>query len=512
MIRGPLAKRYEAARRALEGVDQAHALKFYDQLDDAQKEELLGQIEDIDWPEVARLVRSHVLEKPKFELPANLAPAPWYANVPKPGQKGKYEQARALGQELLREGKVAAFTVAGGQGTRLGWDAPKGTFPATPIRGLSLFASMSEYLRNAGQRFGRAIPWYIMTSPVNHAATRDYFKEQNHLGLGAENVRLFPQAMMPAIDMQTGKVLLETPSSLALSPNGHGGSLKALYTSGAIAEMLSRGIEQISYTQVDNPIVRVVDPVFLGLHAGDRCEMSSKMLPKAYPKEKLGNFCLVDGRMTVIEYSDLPDELAEQRLPDGALRFKAGSIAIHALRADFVESLNNKPGAGGSPCRSTGRRRRSLTLIWPPASRVEPKSNNAVKLETFVFDALPLCQRSIIYETDRLDEFAPIKNADGPHVSPRGGSGIPAASSKESGVDAASTAAPPVVDSPQSSKDRQTERAARWLEMSGVKVPRDAKGKPEAVIEISQLTAIYPEDLKSIKLPDAIERGEKTVL
>ncbi|MCX5662214.1 MAG: UDPGP type 1 family protein [Planctomycetota bacterium] len=476
--------RFVAAHAALAAVAQEHVLASFAALSDAQKAELLDQIDNVDWPEVARLVKSHVLAKPHFALPANVAPAPWYANVPPADQAGKYQQARKAGEELVRAGKVAAFTVAGGQGTRLGWNGPKGTFPATPVRNLSLFQSMGEYLLNAARRWGKPVPWYVMTSPANHQATTDYFTQNDFLGLGKENVKLFPQAMMPAIDMKTGKVLLESPASIALSPNGHGGSLKALYASGAIAEMKKRGIEQISYTQVDNPIVRIIDPLFLGLHALDRCEMSSKMLPKAYPKEKLGNFCLIDGRMTVIEYSDLPDELAEQRLPNGDLRFRAGSIAIHAIRVDFVESLNTRPGGFALPFHRAEKKVPHIDIVTKQP--VEPKSNNAVKLETFVFDALPLCERSIIYETDRLDEFAPIKNADQEGVAP--------------------------IDTPNTSKARQTLRAAGWLEKAGVKVARNAKGEPDAVIEISQLTAIYAEDLKKAKLPAKIDAGAKVVL
>ena len=185
--------------------------------------------------------------------------------------------------------------------------------------------------------------------------------------------------------------------------------------------MQSRGITQISYFQVDNPIVRCVDPTFIGVHDLDGAQMSSKMLPKAFPKEKLGNFCLIDGKMTVIEYSDLPDELAEQRLADGELRFRAGSIALHAIRVDFVETINKGSGSGGGQdARDTGfalpfhRAEKKIPCIdLDTGAPIKPSKPNAVKLETFVFDALPLTSTSIIYETDRLDEFAPIKQAEG---------------------------------------------------------------------------------------------------
>ncbi len=481
-----LQERYDAAHATLEKIGQGHVLKHYDSLDDAQRASLLDEIEGIDWPEVARLIETHVKQKPEFALPEHIEPAPWYPYEPTAELRSRYQRADALGEQLVREGKVAAFTVAGGQGTRLGWDGPKGTFPATPIRGLTLFACFAEYLQKVKAKYGVSVPWYVMTSPINDAPTREYFEAENYFGLDPADVMIFPQAMMPAIDMQTHRVLLESPQSLALSPNGHGGSLKALWTSGAIADMKQRGVEQISYTQVDNPIVRMIDPRFLGLHALDAAQMSSKMLPKSFPKEKLGNFCVVDDKVTVIEYSNLPDELAEQTTPDGELRFRAGSIALHAIRVDFVEAINTSAEGFSLPF----NRAEKKVAFWDEGRGEThlPGEPNAVKLETFVFDALPKCDHSIVYETDRIDEFAPIKNAD-----------------VEGQVE---------TDSPASSRQIQTERAARWLEAHGVAVERDGEGpgSVRGVIEIKQTTAIVPDDLGDVELPEKIAAGDEVLL
>ncbi|MFI4862498.1 MAG: UTP--glucose-1-phosphate uridylyltransferase [Phycisphaerales bacterium JB063] len=485
--------RLAAARETLAAIGQSHVLTFFDQLDDAGKAQLLGQIEGVDWPEVAALVESHVKAKPTFELPDNIEPAPWYPHVPADNQRAHYIEAHRTGEKLIKEGKVACFTVAGGQGTRLGWDGPKGTFPATPIRKLPLFACFAEYIHNIQNRFGVKVPWYVMTSPINDADTRAFFEKNSYFGLKQENVMIFPQAMMPALDMETGKVLLAAKDSIALSPNGHGGSLKALYTSGAIADMHKRGITQISYTQVDNPIVRMVDPLFLGLHQLDGAAMSSKMLPKAYAKEKLGNFCKVNGKVTVIEYSNLPDELAEQTTDDGELRFRAGSIALHAIQVAFVEKLNTRPSESGSSGASFAlpwnRAEKKVPYIdLASGERVEPTEPNAVKLETFVFDALPMSDVSIVYETDRVDEFAPIKNADSAEGEPEN------------------------PDSPASSRRIQTERAARWLAENGVNIPRREDGTVDAVIELPQVTAIYPDDLEDEKLPVTIKAGREVLI
>ncbi|MFW5682194.1 MAG: UTP--glucose-1-phosphate uridylyltransferase [Phycisphaeraceae bacterium] len=477
----PIQERYASALAELQAVGQEHVLTHYEQLDDASRHVLLDQIESVDWPEVTRLIQTHVKQKPTFELPEDLAPAPWYPREPTPELAMKYQLAQQTGERLLREHKVAAFTVAGGQGSRLGWDHPKGTFPATPIREAPLFQVFAEYIQRAQQKYSTTIPWYVMTSPINHESTKAFFKKHDFFGLRPENVMLFPQAMMPAIDMDSHRVLLEAPDAIALSPNGHGGSLKALWTSGAIEDMQKRGIEQISYIQVDNPTVHVVDPLFLGLHAIDHAQMSSKMLPKREPMEKLGNFCLSGGKVRVIEYSNLPEEYARQRNESGELRFQAGSIAIHVIRVDFVESLNNQPGGFSLPW---NRAEKKIAFISDEGLPHQPTEPNAVKLETFVFDALPLCETSIVYETDRVEEFAPIKNADGPNCE----------------------------DCPSSSKRLQSERAARWLEQAGVEVPRTGQGEVDAVIEISPKRAIGPDDLEDVALPSAIERGDRWLL
>ncbi|MFK7789040.1 MAG: UTP--glucose-1-phosphate uridylyltransferase [Phycisphaeraceae bacterium] len=486
-----ITQRYAAAKASLDAIEQSHVLKFYDELDEAQQNNLLAEIEGVDWPEVATLVQSHVLNKPEFAVPDSIEPVPWYPYEETQDLRAKYIEAKRVGEKLIKESKVAAFTVAGGQGSRLGWDAPKGTFPATPIRKLPLFACFAEYIHNIQNRFDVTIPWYVMTSPLNHADTVAFFNKNKFFGLDEKNLMFFPQAMFPALDINTGKVLLAAKDAIALSPNGHGGSLKALYTSGALADMHQRGITQLSYTQVDNPNVRMIDPLFLGLHELDKAEMSSKMLPKAYPKEKLGVQCKVNGKVSVIEYTNLPDELAEQRDADGELVFKCGNTATHAIRIDFIEKLNTRPtetGTGGFALPWNRAEKKVACIDMETAEPIKPESPNAIKLETFVFDALPLADESIVYETDRIDEFAPIKNADTPEGEA------------------------PANDSAESSKHLQTERAARWLEANRVKVPRKEDGTIDAVIEIPQIVAIYPEDLKGKKLPSQIEPGAEVLL
>lgn len=475
--------------RCLAQAGQGHVLKFWDQLDDAGRRALLEQVGAIDWDAVPRWVREYVQGKPMAQVsPEELEPAPYYPrDHTQPGRgwnKSKYE---VMGEDLLRQGKIAAFTVAGGQGTRLGFDGPKGAYPGGAVSGRTLFECVADWIVAAQRRYGRTIPWYIMTSPLNHEATLEFFRTHDFCGLNPRDIMFFSQGVMPSFDMSTGRILMSARGEIATNPDGHGGSLRALWTSGAINDMRGRGIEHISYVQIDNPLARVIDPVFIGLHAfspDSSGEMSSKMVAKTDPEEKVGVFVKHHGKVQVTEYSDLPRALATARNADHTLRYNAGSIAVHMIGVNFVAGLNNegRGSPGGAFALPLHRAEKKVPCINPETGEpVNPAKPNGVKLETFVFDALPLCRSSIVYEADRIDEFAPIKNADG-------------------------------ADSPETCRRIQTERAARWLEKAGVKVPRDERGECLCVLELPPTTAMGPEDLELSRLPRRIEPGQRLVL
>ena len=441
-------------RQKLAPAGQEHVLRFADRLDPAARERLGAQLSALDVGLISRLADEYVRHKPPVHMPRDIQPVRIYPRVPRDEQQRKlYRDAENRGRDLLRAGKVGAFLVAGGQGTRLGYDGPKGEYPVTPIKSKPLFQVFAEQLLAYSRDFGRPVPWYVMTSSANDAATREFFKKNAYFGYGPRDVVFFQQGMMPAFAMD-GRLLLAEKDSLALSPDGHGGSLRALHASGALADMRKRGVEHLSYFQVDNPLVHVIDPLFLGLHDMTGSEMSSKTVPKAGPLEKVGNFVTGDGKLQVIEYSDLPDELAKQTNADGTLRFNAGSIAIHALSRAFVERLN----AGGQLKLPWHRAEKKVPYVDDNGDAVKPEKPNAVKLEQFVFDAIPLAKNAIVYETDRAEEFSPVKNAEG-------------------------------VDSPATSRRDQIRRAARWLREAGVSVPNRADGEPDATLEISPLYA-----------------------
>lgn len=466
--------RLDALVPALEAAGQSHLAKWCESIAPAAREQLLGDLVSIDLELVGRLVRGEGLHE---EASGELEP-PETVDASDPAAL----ERRAAGEALLRNGKVAAFTVAGGQGTRLGWNGPKGTYPATPVTGRPLFRVFAEQILATEERFGGApIAWYVMTSPANDAETRAFFRDNNDFGLAPGQVRFIVQGTMPAVDSE-GRILLESEGRIALAPDGHGGSIRALHESGALAEMRAAGVEQISYFQVDNPLVRILDPLFLGFHAADprsSGEMSGKMVPKRDAGEKVGVYCRRGGRTGVVEYSDLPEELAVAVDGDGRLRFRAGNIAVHAISLAFAERLAEGAEGFGLPFH---RARKKVPHVDPATGdRVEPEAPNAVKFETFVFDAMPLAGRAIVMETSRREEFAPIKNAEGD-------------------------------DSPASSRVAQSERAASWLEARGVRVARDADGRVAASIEIQPRTALCAADLATQALPDRIDPGSEVVI
>ena len=447
--------------RLLSPVGQTHLLRFWDRLPDDGRRRLGAQILAVDWGELETWIGRYVLVRPEADVPAGLGPAPFCPLVPRTSRETEfYAEARAHGEKLIGAGKVAGFTVAGGQGTWLGYDGPKGSYPISPVSGHSLFQLFAEGILRTQDKHGAVLRWYIMTSPANHEATRCFFEDHAFFGLESENVTFFSQGMLPAVGLD-GKVLLAAPDSLALSPNGHGGSLLALRDSGALKAMSALGVEHISYWQVDNALVRTFDPLFIGLHDTTGSDMSSRCLMKTGPFERLGNFCLHNSQLHVIEYSDIPDDLATSVDEQGRLRFLAGSPAIHILRRDFAERLTH-----GGLALPIHRAEKKVQHVNAAGDHVDPDVPNAVKFETFIFDALPMARNPLILEACREEQFGPVKNPTG-------------------------------VDSAASSRQLMLSRAARWLELAGISVPRRSDGSPACRIELSPRHFVEVEDVQA---------------
>ena len=432
-------------------------MAFWEKLDKGQRQDLLAQIQRLDIEKIDVWVKKFIKNPVSDAIRGDFVPAMSYHPAPVgPQQQRKYAEAVKLGKELISAGKVAAFVVAGGQGTRLGFEGPKGNYPISPIMNKTLFRIFAESIAAASKKYQADCPWYVMTSPLNYDQAREIFRLNNNYALDDKDVFIFQQGTLPNFSPD-GKILLADKANIACSPDGHGGSLRALYQSGALDDMKRRGVEFLSYWQVDNPLINIFDPLFIGLHVLDQAEMSSKALIKSGPKEKVGNFCLVDGRVTVIEYSDLPDELAEKRNPDGSLVFELGSIAIHIINRAFVEKLN-----GDDFSLPLHKAVKKIQHIDEEGNTVKSKG---IKLESFVFDALPLASKSVILQTVRSEEFAPTKNATG-------------------------------VDSVESTRKMMTARAAGWLESAGVTIPRNPDGSVDCVLEIAPSFALEKEDIK----------------
>jgi UDP-N-acetylglucosamine/UDP-N-acetylgalactosamine diphosphorylase len=450
----------ESIRQAYRNAGQDQVFHFFDQLDPAAQEKLLRQAAAIDLTEIDHLVNTLVRASGGSSVNvAGVEPAPYIPLPRAGGDAAQWAAAKAVGEEALRAGRVAAFTVAGGQGTRLGFDGPKGTFPVTPVTKKTLFQVFAEKILAASRRYGKPIPWFIMTSDINHEATVAFFEAHHFFGIDRELVQFFSQGLMPAVTFD-GKILLAAPDQIALSPDGHGGSLRALVRNGCTAKMASMGIDIVSYFQVDNPLVHCIDPAFIGFHLLAGSELTSKTCMKAYAGEKVGVFVQRDGKAEVLEYSDLPADLTNATDPDGKIRFRAGSIAIHIFSRELVERM----GAAEDPALRLPFHlaKKKVPTVDPSGQPVEPSEPNGIKFEMFVFDALPFAKAPVIVETAREDEFSPVKNAEGN-------------------------------DSPQTCRDDQLRQWTRWALAAGKSIPVDATGLPAFSFEISPLFADSPE-------------------
>ncbi len=427
---------------------QDHVLIGWDKLNSNERESFARELESLDLAELESLFNNR--KEPEYTLPSRdrIAPLP----VAPPNATSR---ERAGGEEALRQGKVAALVVAGGQGSRLGFEKPKGMFPIGPISRASLFQIHAEKILALGNRYGKSIPFLVMTSPATDAETRAFFGESRHFGLNPEDVIYFQQGTMPAVEATAGRLLLEKPGRLFLSPNGHGGTLTALAESGVLDELLARGIEHVFYFQVDNPLAKICDPGFIGRHIGTRSEVSSKVVFKDKPEEKVGVLAVVEGKCGIIEYTFLPKEMAEEREADGTLRFRAGNPAIHLFTLEFLKRITV---AKGLPYHIAHK---AVTHFDPVSqSVIKPDGKpNALKFERFIFDALPLAERWLAVETHRQEEFSPVKNATGS-------------------------------DSPDTASADQIALFTRWLKEAGV----ETHGYP---VEISPLFALDANELKA---------------
>lgn len=447
---------YEEARALLEEAGQIHVLAHWNALEDAQRRALLDQLAALDLVGVRCMQETLAAQSEGSARHGDMTPA----DVVTVAAMGKMD-FRTRGETLLREGKAGVILVAGGQGSRLGFDGPKGAYRIGPVSGASLFEIHARKILALEQRYGSEIPFYIMTSQANDGPTRAFFRENNSFGLCPDRVKFFSQGMWPALSPD-GKIVLDRPDHLFLSPDGHGGTLSALKVNGMLDDMARRGVDTLFYFQVDNPLIEICDPIFLGIHAERNAEISVKVCAKRDPNEGLGVVVVRDGRCAVVEYSELTEEQKNRREPNGELTFCFGSVAIHVFSLAFLE----QEASASLPLHVAHKK---VPYWLPGEGTVAPDTPNAYKFEKFIFDVLPHAERPLTVEFLREEEFSPVKNAMGN-------------------------------DSPVTAQRDMVLKFARWFDACGIEVARDGNGNPVHKLEIDPCYALNAGELKE-KLP-----------
>jgi len=434
---------------------QAHIFEFRDRLTISEQSEFLRQIAGFDLDLLEKQIQMVLNGTVDHPLPRLLEPARVTTISEWQSQKDHYFP---IGETALRRGELAIVTVAGGQGTRLGYEAPKGTFSVTPLREKPLFRVFAEKILYLNRRYGVQLPWYIMTSPINDQPTREFFAAHNYFGLAPESVHFFIQSTIPALDNEA-RLILDRANHIFENPNGHGGTIKALWDQGCLHKMKAGGVRYVFYFQVDNALVRLCDPLFLGYHIERKSEMSSKVVRKRDAGEKVGIICQVNHKTGVVEYSDLDPQLARLTDDSGQLVYWAGSIAIHLVNLDFLLAENEN--GFKLPWHLAHK---IIPVYQPDGSVFIPEKPNGIKFESFIFDALLDARQTFTMEVDRADEFSPLKNKDGS-------------------------------DSIDSVIEDQYRLARRWLVQAGLAGAGDAEN---IYAEISPLTMACPEDLNGL--------------
>lgn len=385
---------------------QEHVFKFWNELSEESKKNLLSELKTIDFNHLQKLVDEHIIGNQK-EDDTKLEPIDVIKLPSNPQEKEKEEKAKEVGINAIKEGKVGLFLVAGGQGSRLGYDGPKGCFKISPVKKKSIFQLHAEKILALQRKFDVKLPFYIMTSKQNHSATLDFFEKHNYFGLDKEDVRFFRQAMIPAVNKE-GRLILADKDKIFMNPDGHGGSISAMKRSGALDDAKKRGIEYLFYFQVDNVLINIADPIFIGYHILENAQMSSKVVRKVSADEKVGVVGKINGKTGVIEYSCLPKELATKTDSEGNLLFWAGSIAIHVIDIDFIEAMSVDEFS-----LPYYKAHKAVSYIDDNGKIIEPDKPNAIKFEKFIFDALKKTSKSVTMQVLREKEFAPVKNKEG---------------------------------------------------------------------------------------------------
>ncbi len=379
---------------------QEHLLNNYDNLDDKAKVELINQIKSIDFDLMNNLYKT--TKENKTNNNDKITPIDY---MDKFKLNDKYKYYENIGKKAIKEGKLAAVTMAGGQGTRLGHSGPKGTYDIGLDSHKSLFELLCDGLKEEGKKYGVTIPWFIMTSKENNKETVDFFEKNKYFGYKKnKNIFFFEQGELPMMDTE-GKILIGEDGLIKLAADGHGGIYESLVKTQMVKKMRELGIEWVFIGGVDNCLVKMVDPVLMGIAIDKKVTVACKSVVKANPHEKVGVFCRRNGKPNVIEYSEITDEMAESTDKDGELLYGESHILCNLFSVDAIERMGSEP----LPYHVAYKKAK---YIDKDGNLVIPDSPNAYKFEAFLFDAFGEVDDMAVLRVKREDEFAPVKNSD----------------------------------------------------------------------------------------------------
>ena len=382
--------------------NQEHVIKLLEKLDEEQKAELIEQINHIDFHQIMELYDN---TKKEIEIKENkIEPLP-YLDKAKLTQEEK-EEFQKLGEEIIKNNQYAVVTMAGGQGTRLGHQGPKGTFKLDVYgKGKYLFEILAENLKEANQKYGKIIPWYIMTSKQNNDETIEFMEKHNYFGYDKDSVRFFAQSELPLVDVN-GKLLVGKDMRIKEASDGNGGTYSSLRASGCLAEMKEKGIKWVFIGSVDNALLKMVDTFLLGMAIDKKVQIASKSVVKANPHERVGVFCKMNGHPKVIEYTELPEKMAEEVDEEGELKYGESHIMCNLYTIDAIEKISKETLIYHSAFKKNA-------YIDEEGKEVIPTEPNSYKFESFIFDAFELFDDIAILRGKREDDFAPVKNKEG---------------------------------------------------------------------------------------------------
>ena len=382
--------------------NQEHVIRLMEKLNESQKRELIEQISKIDFHQIKELYDN---TKKEIEIKENkIEPLPYLDK--KKLSKEQKEEFDKLGKEVIENGQYAVVTMAGGQGTRLGHSGPKGTFKLDVYgKGKYLFEILAENLKEANQKYGTIIPWYIMTSKQNNEETIEFMEKHNYFGYDKNSVRFFAQSELPLVDTE-GKLLIGKDMKIKEASDGNGGTYSSLRASGCLAEMKGKGIKWVFIGGVDNALLKMADITLLGMAIKQNVQIASKSIVKANPHERVGVFGKMNGHPKVIEYSEMPEKMAEELDENGELKYGEAHIMCNLYTIEAIEKISKEPLIYHSAFKKN-------SYIDENGKEIIPAEPNAFKFESFIFDAFEFFDDIAILRGKREDDFAPVKNRTG---------------------------------------------------------------------------------------------------